>query len=203
MDTEPFAPQRLRGLLALERMARELPGRVRLPATPLGRLGEARTLEKRTQGVVPREALQVRRLVGEALRLLADKTVVNLRAGLAQAQRNWDQVDSSLVILDNNLVRELLQLRQRILAALRDEPDALRAEILLGLATMDAAEALVLLFERRLGALVRHCRRQKEDVFTDPDVELERPPAQGLTLRTGQAFLDLGSALREVARAWT
>jgi hypothetical protein len=190
-------------LLALERMARELPGKVRLPATPLGRLGDIRPLEKRPQGVVPREPLQVRRLIGEALRLLADKTTVKLREGLARAQRNWDQVDSSLVVLDANLVRELLQRRQRVLAALRPEADALRAECLLGLATLDAAEGLVLLFERRLGALIRHCRRQQADVFVDSEADEERPPAQGLVLRTGQAFLDLGSALREVARAWT
>jgi len=208
MDSDLSAPltvsHRLRGLLTLERMARELPGKIRLPATPLGRLAEAGTLEKqRPPGLVPREPLQVRRLMGEALRLLADKTVSRLREGLVKAQRNWDQVDSSLVVLDTQLVRELLQRRQRVLAALRPEPDALRAECLLGLATLDAAEGLVLLFERRLGALIRHCRRQKADELIELEPDTDAPPPQVLVLRTGQAFLDLGTALQEVARAWT
>lgn len=128
----------------------------------------------------------LRPAIARVLSQLASRTEPALAACLRRAREKWDQADS-LSILDADLEDEISALRRRL--AERAQPGwsaARRAVALEGLVAIDAAVALVRLFERRLAPLLRlRLRSATPDVLPD-----------------GRPFLDLGEALREVAEAW-
>ena len=104
---------------------------------------------------------------------------------LRRARQAWDQADA-LAVLDAPLKAEVAALRRwlaRLAASGRDE---VAASALEGLVALDAAVALIRLFERRLAALLRLQLR-----FGEPEF-----------LPAGRPFLDLAGALREAERAW-
>jgi len=104
---------------------------------------------------------------------------------LAQAAHAWDQADD-FVLASEPLRVEAAALRS---AADRLTTSAEAAEQAAGIETrlvIDAVAGLVALFERRFAGIVRlRLRSATPELLVD-----ERP------------FLDVGAALREVARAW-
>ncbi len=103
-----------------------------------------------------------------------------------RAREAWDQADS-LAVIDHALESDIAVLRRRLAAAAGPKTTlARRAVALEGLLAIDAAVALVRLFERRLAALLRLRLRS-----VTPEL-----------LPEGRPFLDLGRALHEAAEAW-
>jgi hypothetical protein len=108
-----------------------------------------------------------------------------LPAQLAQAAQAWDQADD-FVLADEAQRTEAAALRAAadLLAASTDA--AARAAGVEARLVIDAVAGLVGLFERRFAGIVRlRLRSATPDLLVD-----ERP------------FLDVGAAVREVARAW-
>jgi hypothetical protein len=90
-------------------------------------------------------------------------------------------------VIDDELDGEIAALRRRLSAGGGPAASPGRRAIALeGLLALDAAIALVRLFERRLAALLR----------------LRLRSATPELLPEGRPFLDLGAALREAAGAW-
>ncbi|HEY4183737.1 MAG TPA: hypothetical protein VGP07_01660 [Polyangia bacterium] len=128
---------------------------------------------------------QIRKRVAAALGALATLVEPALTAAVRRARQAWDQADA-LVVLDAPALAEVATLRRWLAvraAAGRTETAATALE---GLLVLDAAVALIRLFEHRLAALLRLQLRSNEPEL----LPRERP------------FLDLAAALREAERAW-
>ncbi|HEX2658628.1 MAG TPA: hypothetical protein VHU40_10155 [Polyangia bacterium] len=133
----------------------------------------------------PIEIADVRARVADALGGLAARVEPALNEVLRRARQAWDQADA-LAVLDDPLRAEIATLRRwlaRLAAPGRDEVAAAALE---GLLAIDAAVAMIRLFERRLAALLRLQLRSGDQEF----------------LPHGRPFLDLAGALREAERAW-
>ena len=128
----------------------------------------------------------LRPMIAALLERLAARTEPALIACLRRSREEWDQADS-LCVIDADLADEIAALRRRLAGAAERVASAARRAIALeGLLVVDAAVALVRLFERRLASLLRlRLRSATPDLLPD-----------------GRPFLDLGQALREVAEAW-
>lgn len=128
----------------------------------------------------------LRPVVSALLGRLARRAEPELIASLTKAAGAWDQADSFAVI-DEDLEAEISATRRRLAtAASPSAAPARRAIALEGMLAVDAATALVRLFERRLAALLR--------------LRLRAPTPE--LLPGGRPFLDLASALQQVAEAW-
>jgi hypothetical protein len=128
----------------------------------------------------------LRPAISSLLARIARRAEPELLSSLTQATAAWDQADAFAVI-DDDLEAEIAATRRRLAAgAAPAAPPARRAIALEGLLAVDAAVALVRLFERRLAALLRLRLRAPT-----PDL-----------LPAGRPFLDLSRALGEVAEAW-
>ena len=127
----------------------------------------------------------VRARIADALGGLAARVEPALNEVLRRARRAWDQADA-LAVLDDPLRAELAGLRRWLARLAAPGRDAVAASALEGLLALDAAVALIRLFERRLAALLRLQLRSGE-----PEL-----------LPRGRPFLDLAGALREAERAW-
>jgi hypothetical protein len=129
---------------------------------------------------------ELRPAISSLLARLARRTEPELISSLTQATAAWDQADAFAVI-DDDLEAEISATRRRLAAGASPAATAARRAIALeGMLAIDAAVALVRLFERRLAALLR--------------LRL-RAPVPTL-LPAGRPFLDLARALNEVAEAW-
>jgi hypothetical protein len=136
------------------------------------------------QGAAPAEPL--RRPVGMLLARLATRAELELAAAMRRAHEAWEQADS-LAVIDHALESDIAVMRRRLAAAAGPKTTlARRAVALEGLLAIDAAVALVRLFERRLAGLLRLRLRS-----VTPEL-----------LPEGRPFLDLGRALHEAAEAW-
>ncbi len=124
--------------------------------------------------------------IAAVIERLAARTEPALAACIRRSREEWDQADS-LSVIDGELADEVSALRRRLTQRAQPGwPVARRAVALEGLLVLDAAVALVRLFERRLAPLLRLRLRS-----ATPDL-----------LPEGRPFLDLGQALHEVAEAW-
>ncbi len=129
----------------------------------------------------PQDLRELRAQVGALVRELADRTEPALHQALARAASAWDQADA-LVILDDALLGRNVELQTRWRQAAHGGP-AERAAAVEALLALDAAFGLVALVERRLATLIR--------LRGDGDL-----------LPEGRPFLDVSSALHDVARGW-
>jgi len=146
----------------------------------------SRHLAEASQGQPhPADGAHIRKRVGEALGALAGLVEPALTAAVRRARQAWDQADA-LVVLDGRARAEIATLRRWLASRVATEPAGAAASALEGLLALDAAVALVRLFERRLAALLRLQLRSG-----DPEL-----------LPRGRPFLDLAAALREAERAW-
>jgi hypothetical protein len=125
-------------------------------------------------------------MIASLLERLAARTEPALVACLLRSREEWDQADAFSVI-DADLAGEIAALRRRLATGAGPASSGARRAIALeGLLVVDAAVALVRLFERRLASLLRlRLRSATPEVLPD-----------------GRPFLDLGRALQEVAEAW-
>jgi hypothetical protein len=134
----------------------------------------------------PQRPDELRPAVAVLLARLARRAEPELAAAMQRAHEAWDQADS-LSVIDHELESDIAGLRRRLVAAAGPTTTAARRAIALeGLLALDAAVALVRLFERRLAALLR----------------LRLRSATPELLPEGRPFLDLGRALQEAAEAW-
>ncbi len=165
-----------------QRLAPEsVSGGVTSYAEELARAGAAAADEPRDV-----ETGDLRAALAAVLAELASRTEPALAACLKRSREEWDQADS-LSVIDAELADEIAVLRRRLAASAQPpSPAARRAVALEGLLVVDAAVALVRLFERRLAPLLRLRLRSSA-----PDL-----------LPAGRPFLDLGAALHELAEAW-
>ena len=131
------------------------------------------------------DGAQVRRRVADALGSLAARVEPALTAAVQRARQAWEQADV-LVVFDAGSLGEVTALRRWLAARAVAGRNEAAASALEGLLALDAAVALVRLFERRLAALLRLQRRSD-----DPEL-----------LPGGRPFLDLAAALREAEQAW-
>ncbi len=127
----------------------------------------------------------LRPAVAALLERLAARTGPALIDCLQRSREQWDQADS-LSVIDAEVADDVAALRRRLVAEAGAASPARRAIALEGLLVVDAAVALLRLFERRLASLLRLRLRSGT-----PDL-----------LPAGRPFLDLGNALQEVAEAW-
>jgi hypothetical protein len=127
----------------------------------------------------------LRRAVADLLDRLARRCEPALIAALKRAEHAWDQADT-FSATDGDADAEIAAVRRRLVAAAIDGRNAQRAAALEGLLAIDAAVALVRVFERRLATLLR----------------LRLRSATPELLPGGRPFLDLASALGELAAAW-
>jgi hypothetical protein len=142
--------------------------------------------EASPRGPGPRGRDELRPAVASLLARMARRADESLAATLRRATEAWDQADAFAVI-DIDLEGEIMVLRRRLAGAATSAPGAARRAVALeGILALDAAVALVRVFERRLATLLRLRLRSET-----PDL-----------LPEGRPFLDLGRALREVAEAW-
>ncbi len=145
----------------------------------------------RAGGAAPAELGDVdtrdlRAAIAAVLAELASRTEPALAACVKRSREEWDQADS-LSVIDAELADEIAVLRRRLVASAQPLGAAGRRAVALeGLLVVDAAVALVRLFERRLAPLLRLRLRSSA-----PDL-----------LPAGRPFLDLGAALHELAEAW-
>jgi hypothetical protein len=129
---------------------------------------------------------ELRPAVAALLARLARRAEPALITAMQRAREAWDQADA-FSPLDLALQADIAALRRHLVAAAGAPATAARRAIALeGLLAIDAALALVRLFERRLAALQRLRLRS-----ATPDL-----------LPGGRPFLDLGRALHEAAEAW-
>lgn len=131
------------------------------------------------------DGAQIRRQVAEALGVLAALVEPALTAAVRRARQAWDQADA-LVVFDERALAEIAKLRRWLAGCVAGEPGDAAASALEGLLALDAAVALIRLFEHRLAALLRLQLRSG-----DPEL-----------LPRGRPFLDLAAALREAEQAW-
>jgi hypothetical protein len=138
------------------------------------------------RGPAPRGRDELRPAVASLLARMARRADESLAATLKRATEAWDQADAFAVI-DIDLEGEIMVMRRRLAGAAKSAPGAARRAVALeGILALDAAVALVRVFERRLATLLRlRLRSETPDLLPD-----------------GRPFLDLGRALREVAEAW-
>lgn len=127
----------------------------------------------------------MRKRVAEALGGLAAMVEPALTAAVRRARQAWDQADA-LVVFDARSLAEVATLRRWLAGCAAAGPSDAAASALEGLLALDAAVALIRLFERRLAALLRLQLRSG-----DPEL-----------LPRGRPFLDLAAALREAEQAW-
>lgn len=130
-------------------------------------------------------AAQIRARIADALSGLAARVEPALTEVLRRARQAWDQADA-MAVLDEPTLVEVASLRRWLARQAARGRDQVAASALEGLLALDAAVALIRLFERRLAALLRLQLRSG-----DPDF-----------LPHGRPFLDLAAALREAERAW-
>jgi hypothetical protein len=129
---------------------------------------------------------ELRPAVAALLVRLARRAEPALLTAMQRAREAWDQADAFSPI-DPELEVEIGVLRRHLAAATGPRTTAARRAIALeGLLAIDAALAVVRLFERRLAALQR----------------LRLRSATPELLPGGRPFLDLGRALHEAAEAW-
>jgi hypothetical protein len=128
---------------------------------------------------------QIRGRVAAALAGLAALVEPSLTAAVRRARQAWDQADA-LVVFDARALAEVAALRRWLATAVAAGGSEGAAVALEGLLALDAAVALIRLFERRLAALLRLQLRSDEPEL----LPRERP------------FLDLAAALREAEQAW-
>ena len=133
-----------------------------------------------------RERDDLRPAIAALLERLAARTEPALLACLERSREKWDQADS-LSVVDADVADDIAALRRRLAEGAGPASSGTRRAIALeGLLVVDASVALVRLFERRLASLLRlRLRSPTPDLLPD-----------------GRPFLDLGSALHEVAEAW-
>jgi hypothetical protein len=128
----------------------------------------------------------LRPAIASLLARMARRAEESLAVSLKRATEAWEQADAFSVI-DVDVEGEIMVMRRRLAAAAAPAALAARRAVALeGLVAVDAAVALVRLFERRLATLLR----------------LRMRSATPELLPDGRPFLDLGRALREVAEAW-
>jgi hypothetical protein len=127
----------------------------------------------------------VRARLADALGGLAARVEPALAEVLRRARQAWDQADA-LAVFDDALKAEVAALRRWLARLAAPGRDEVAASALEGLLALDAAVALIRLFERRLAALLRLQLRSGDAEF----------------LPHGRPFLDLAGALREAERAW-
>lgn len=157
------------------------PGGVTFHAAELARAGVAALDDS---GDV--ETGDLRAAIAAVLAELASRTEPALAACVKRSREEWDQADS-LSVIDAELADDIASLRRRLAASAQPFCAAGRRAVALeGLLVVDAAVALVRLFERRLAPLLRLRLRSAA-----PDL-----------LPGGRPFLDLGAALHELAEAW-
>jgi hypothetical protein len=129
---------------------------------------------------------ELRPAVAAVLARLARRAEPALITAMQRARGAWDQADAFSPI-DPPLEADIVALRRHLVAGADSRTTAARRAIALeGLLAIDAALALVRLFERRLAALQR----------------LRLRSATPELLPGGRPFLDLGRALHEAAEAW-
>jgi hypothetical protein len=137
-----------------------------------------------TSAMTPHDDL--RPAISSLLSRIARRAEPELLSSLTQATAAWDQADAFAVI-DGDLEAEIAATRRRLAASASPAATPGRRAIALeGMLAVDAAIALVRLFERRLAALLR--------------LRLRAPTPE--LLPAGRPFLDLSRALHEVAEAW-
>jgi hypothetical protein len=119
--------------------------------------------------------LELRRRVAALLSRLAAQVSDELPQALALARTAWDQADA-VTLVDSDAWHEARQLRAAARALAAGDDDGARAEAVAAGLTLDAAVGVAALVERRLATLLR--------------------------LGGDAAFLALGAALTETARAW-
>jgi len=156
-------------------------GGVTFYAAELARAGGAAPDEPRDV-----ETGDLRAAIAVVLAELASRTEPALAACVKRSREEWDQADS-LSVIDAELAEDIALLRRRLEASAQPPSAAPRRAVALeGLLVVDAAVALVRLFERRLAPLLRLRLRSSA-----PEL-----------LPAGRPFLDLGAALHELAEAW-
>jgi hypothetical protein len=129
----------------------------------------------------------LRRPVASLLAHLARRAEPALTAALRRAAQAWDQADVlSIVAGDVEVEREIAAVRLRLTGVAARGTPARRAAALEGLLAVDAAVALIGIFERRLATLLR----------------LRLRSATPELLPRGRPFLDLARALAELAEVW-
>ena len=161
------------------------PGGQRASAGPLHQLAGMSSREGSSQaGALDASAAQIRGRVATALAELAALVEPSLTAAVRRARQAWDQADA-LVVFDARALAEVAALRRWLASGVAAGGNE-AAVALEGLLAVDAAVALIRLFERRLAALLRLQLRSDE-----PEL-----------LPRGRPFLDLAAALREAEQAW-
>lgn len=129
---------------------------------------------------------ELRPAVAAVLARLARRAEPALITAMQRAREAWDQADAFSPI-DPPLEADIAALRRHLVAGAGPRATVARRAIALeGLLAIDAALALVRLFERRLAPLQR----------------LRLRSATPELLPEGRPFLDLGRALHEAAEAW-
>lgn len=162
------------------------PGGQRASAGPLHQLAGTSSHEGSSQaGALDASAAQIRGRVATALAELAALVEPSLTAAVRRARQAWDQADA-LVVFDARALAEVAALRRWLASGVAAGGSEAASVALEGLLAVDAAVALIRLFERRLAALLRLQLRSDE-----PEL-----------LPRGRPFLDLAAALREAEQAW-
>lgn len=163
--------------------------RVALEALPVEAPGIALVLPRpEPTKVAPLRAVnELRAATGEWLLSLSIHIDETLAQALADVETRWDAFDG-VPLAPFHLRARGLDLREHWRTWLRREPHAATEAVW----TIDGVLALVRTFEQRLAALVR--------------AQVGRPGGR-LTSSIGglgpRPFLDVGQAVREVARAWS
>ena len=130
-------------------------------------------------------AEELRRELGELFRELADRTEPALSRALETATRAWDQADV-VTIMDDALRGRVEAVASRCRLAAGAPDTTVAASGMEGALALGAVVGLVALLERRLATLMRL-----------------RVGGGGELKEHGRPFLDVASALRDTARAWS
>lgn len=139
-----------------------------------------------TAAIDPRAGRAERkRDVSKLLAELARRLDPELKRALTSAQTAWDKADD-VTVLDDRLRAEMSAARAAWEPiALSDDP-AMAAEGVEALLVLDTSRRLIELLERRLASIIRLRLGS-----SDPEL-----------LRDGRPFLDVASALAELAKGW-
>jgi hypothetical protein len=127
---------------------------------------------------------ELRTSVGALLKDLAERTEPALQHALARAESAWDQADA-VSIVDDKLLARAASLKARWQEVAASGEPGCEAAALEAMLAVDASLGLVSLMERRLATLIR--------------LQLG---GGGTLLPDGRPFLDVSSALSELARGW-
>ena len=154
-----------------------VPARAQLALPPRSDMGD---------GVDPRAGrVERKRDIAKLLAELARRLDPELKRALAAAQTAWDRADD-VTVLDDRLRAEMAAARASWEPiALSDDP-AMAAEGVEALLVLDTSRRLIELLERRLASIIRLRLGS-----SDPEL-----------LRDGRPFLDVASALAELAKGW-